>query len=165
MDGALRAARYIPPLYLLPYAIERHSLASCERTSSRAEGSRATVAKRSIVLIRDPIDGPIATSDRANRSPHGSLPATRPGEGGEQAYNLTSRITIRGEECIAVGLDKGNDAAKITLLNDAGKAVSVRLPTAHRLAKTFQGGQGEVTYQLGDDARLWWGSFGEKAAA
>src|SRR3954454_4729507 len=72
-------------------------------------------------------------------------------------FGLSSRVTIRGEACIAVGLDNGNDAAKITMLDDAGKAVSVRIPTAHRLAKTFQGGQGEVTYQLGDDAGFWIG--------
>ena len=67
-------------------------------------------------------------------------------------FGLSSRVTIRGEACIAVGLDNGNDAAKITMLNDAGKTVTIRIPTAHRLAKAFQGGQGEVTYQLGDDA-------------
>jgi len=66
-------------------------------------------------------------------------------------FGLSSRVTIRGEACIAVGLDNGNDAAKITLLNDAGKVVTIRIPTAHQLAKTFQGGQGEVTYQLGDE--------------
>jgi hypothetical protein len=75
----------------------------------------------------------------------------------EESFGLSSRVTIRGEDCIAVGLDNGNDAAKVTLLNDAGKAVSVRIPTAHRLAKTFQGGQGEVTYQLGDEASFWVG--------
>lgn len=74
-----------------------------------------------------------------------------------EAFGLSSRVTIQAEECIAVGLDNGNDAAKITLLNDAGKAVSVRIPTAHRLAKTFQGGQGEVTYQLGDETGFWIG--------
>jgi hypothetical protein len=74
-----------------------------------------------------------------------------------ESFGLSSRVTIQGEECIAVGLDNGNDAAKITVLNDAGKAISVRIPTAHRLAKAFQGGQGEVTYQLGDDAGFWIG--------
>jgi len=43
------------------------------------------------------------------------------------------------------------------VLNDLGKAVTIRIPTAHQLAKTFQGGQGEVTYQLGDDASFWIG--------
>src|SRR6266545_671040 len=74
-----------------------------------------------------------------------------------ESFGLSSRVTIQGEECIAIGLDNGNDAAKITMLNDAGKAISVRIPTAHRLSKTFQGGQGEVTYQLGDDAGFWIG--------
>ena len=75
----------------------------------------------------------------------------------DEPFGLSSRITIRGEACIAIGLDNGNDAAKITMLNDAGKAVTIRIPTAHQLAKTFQGGQGEVTYQLGDDASFWIG--------
>jgi hypothetical protein len=43
------------------------------------------------------------------------------------------------------------------VLNDVGKAVTIRIPTAHQLAKTFQGGQGEVTYQLGDDTGFWIG--------
>jgi len=72
-------------------------------------------------------------------------------------FGLSSRVIIRGEACIAVGLDNGNDAAKITLLNDAGKVVTIRIPTAHQLAKTFQGGQGEVTYQLGDETGFWIG--------
>ncbi len=75
----------------------------------------------------------------------------------DEPFGLSSRVTIRGEACIAIGLDNGNDAAKITLLNDAGKAVTIRIPTAHRLAKAFQGGQGEVTYQLGDDVGFWIG--------
>src|SRR4051794_2393557 len=75
----------------------------------------------------------------------------------DEPFGLSSRITIRGEACLAIGLDNGNDAAKITLLNDAGKPVTIRIPTAHQLAKTFQGGQGEVTYQLGDDASFWIG--------
>src|SRR5829696_9296922 len=75
----------------------------------------------------------------------------------DESFGLSSRITIRGEACIAIGLDNGNDAAKITMLNDLGKAITIRIPTAHQLAKTFQGGQGEVTYQLGDDASFWIG--------
>src|SRR5215213_5916220 len=74
-----------------------------------------------------------------------------------ESFGLSSRITIRGEACIAIGFDHGNDAAKISLLNDAGKLVTIRIPTAHQLAKTFQGGQGEVTYQIGDDTGFWIG--------
>src|SRR5215213_6467975 len=74
-----------------------------------------------------------------------------------ESFGLSSRITIRGEACIAIGFDNGNDAAKISLLNDAGKAVTIRIPTAHQLAKTFQGGQGEVTYQIGGDTGFWIG--------
>src|SRR5918911_3731391 len=73
------------------------------------------------------------------------------------SFGLSSRVVIEGEEVIAVGLDNGNDAAKVSLLTDDGKVISVRIPTAHRLARTFQGGQGEVTYQLGDVAGFWIG--------
>ena len=62
-----------------------------------------------------------------------------------EPFGLSSRITIRGEACIAIGFDNGNDAAKISVLNDAGKVVTIRIPTAHQLAKTFQGGQSEVS--------------------
>src|SRR5690349_19997454 len=72
-----------------------------------------------------------------------------------QPFGLSSRITVRGEACVAIGFDNGNDAAKITVPNDAGKLVTIRIPIAHQLAKTFQGGQGEVTYQLGNDPGFW----------
>lgn len=75
-----------------------------------------------------------------------------------EPFGLSSRVTLQGEECIAVGLDNGNDAAKISLLNDAGRPISVRIPTAHAVARTFQGGQGEVTYQLGDEPSFWIGA-------
>ena len=74
-----------------------------------------------------------------------------------EPFGLSSRISIRGDGCIAIGFDNGNDAAKISLLNDAGKLVTIRIPTAHQLAKTFQGGQGEVTYRIGDDTGFWIG--------
>src|SRR3954471_3196946 len=75
----------------------------------------------------------------------------------DEPFGLSSRITIRGEACIAIGLDIVNDAAKITLLHDAGKAVTTRRLTAHNLARTCRRGRGELTYQLGDDASFWIG--------
>lgn len=75
----------------------------------------------------------------------------------EQSFPLSSRVTIQSEACIALGLDNGNDAVKIALLDDTGRALSVRTPTAHRLARTFQSGQGEVTYQLGNEVPYWIG--------
>jgi N-acetylglucosamine kinase-like BadF-type ATPase len=74
-----------------------------------------------------------------------------------EPFGLSSRISIRGEACIAIGFDHGNDAAKVTMLDDAGKVVTIRIPTAHQPAKTFQGGQGEVTYQIGDATGFWIG--------
>src|SRR5438128_290966 len=74
-----------------------------------------------------------------------------------EPFGFSSRINIRGEACIAIGFDNGNDAAKVTMLNNAGKVATIRIPTAHQLAKTFQGGQGEVTYQIGDDPGFWIG--------
>src|SRR5690349_3372348 len=74
-----------------------------------------------------------------------------------ESFELSSRISIRGEACIAIGFDNGNDAAKISVLNDTGKLITIRIPTAHQLAKTFQGGQGEVAYQLGGGPGFWIG--------
>ena len=39
----------------------------------------------------------------------------------DESFGLSSHVMIQGEECIAVGLDNGNDAAKITVLNNAGR--------------------------------------------
>jgi hypothetical protein len=72
-------------------------------------------------------------------------------------FPLTSKVTIRGEEVLAIGLDNGNDACKVSLLTSAGQAASVRIPTAHQPSKTFQGGQGEVSFRLGDEAPFWIG--------
>ncbi|HEU4327351.1 MAG TPA: hypothetical protein VFS21_29710 [Roseiflexaceae bacterium] len=72
-------------------------------------------------------------------------------------FGLSSRITLQGEELLAIGLDNGNDAAKISLLSAAGKPVTLRIPTAHQPARTFQGGAGEVTYQLGGESGFWIG--------
>jgi hypothetical protein len=72
-------------------------------------------------------------------------------------FGLSSRMTIQGEEVIAIGLDNGNDAAKVSLLNRDGRAISVRIPTAYLPAISFQSGMGEVTYQVGAGAGFWIG--------
>ena len=48
----------------------------------------AAVAKRSITRSRMPIYPPITTSDRGNRSPHGSLVTTCPRESGKHACTI-----------------------------------------------------------------------------
>jgi hypothetical protein len=74
-----------------------------------------------------------------------------------EPLGLTSRVMIQREEVIAVGLDNGNDGAKVTLLNNAGQVVSVRIPTAYLPARSFQSGTGEVTYQVGAGTTFWIG--------
>ena len=59
----------------------------------------------------------------------------------ERPFGQTSQITIQDERVVCLGLDNGNDAAKLTLLNSAGKLVSLRIPTAYQAARTFQGGR------------------------
>jgi hypothetical protein len=75
----------------------------------------------------------------------------------EAPFGLTSHMTIQGEEVVAIGLDNGNDAAKVSLLNREGRAIGVRIPTAYQPAVSFQSGLGEVTYQLGDGTSFWIG--------
>lgn len=75
----------------------------------------------------------------------------------ERPFGLSSRITIQDEAVVCLGLDNGNDAAKLTLLNHAGELVSLRIPTAYQPARVFQGGSGEVTYHLDGLADFWIG--------
>jgi hypothetical protein len=75
----------------------------------------------------------------------------------DRPFGLTSQITIQDEPVICIGLDNGNDAAKLALLSNEGKFVSVRIPTAYQPARTFQGGSGEVTYHLDGLSDFWIG--------
>jgi hypothetical protein len=72
-------------------------------------------------------------------------------------FGLASWIAIQGEQVVPIGLDNGNDAAKVTLLNCEGRAISVRIPTAHLLAVSFQSSMGEVAYQNGAGNSFWIG--------
>ena len=75
----------------------------------------------------------------------------------ERPFGLTSQITIQEERVVCLGLDNGNDAAKLTLLNRDGQLVSLRIPTAYSAARIFQGGSGEVTYHLDGLPDFWIG--------
>jgi len=75
----------------------------------------------------------------------------------ERPFGQTSQISIQDERVVCLGLDNGNDAAKLTLLNSTGTLVSLRIPTAYQPARTFQGGSGEVTYHLDGLADFWIG--------
>ena len=59
----------------------------------------------------------------------------------ERPFGQTSQISIQDERVVCLGLDNGNDAAKLTLLNSAGTLVSLRIPTAYQATRTFQGGR------------------------
>src|SRR6266487_6542715 len=75
----------------------------------------------------------------------------------ERPFGLTSQISIQDEPVVCLGLDNGNDAAKLTLLNNAGTLVSLRIPTAYQAARTFQGGSGEITYHVDGLPDFWIG--------
>lgn len=76
----------------------------------------------------------------------------------QRPFGLTSHISIQDEPVICIGLDNGNDAAKLALLNAAGRVISLRIPTAYSAARTFQGGSGEVTYHLDGLTDFWIGA-------
>ena len=72
-------------------------------------------------------------------------------------FGLTSRMSIQDESVICMGLDNGNDAAKLAVLGEAGQLVSLRIPTAYSVARTFQGGSGEVTFHIDGLPDFWIG--------
>jgi hypothetical protein len=75
----------------------------------------------------------------------------------ERPFELSSHLLIQDEQVVCLGLDNGNDAAKLAVLSSAGVLVSVRIPTAYSVARTFQGGSGEVTYHLDGLPDFWIG--------
>src|SRR5215211_8599801 len=75
----------------------------------------------------------------------------------ERSFGLSSQITIQDEMVVCLGLDNGNDAAKLAVLSNEGKLISLRIPTAYQSARTFQGGSGEITYHLDGLADFWIG--------
>lgn len=75
----------------------------------------------------------------------------------QRSFSLPPQTVIRGEPVFTIGVDNGNDAVKISLPTEGGTIVHLRIPTAHRLARTFQGGQGEVSYQIDDEPAFWIG--------
>ena len=75
----------------------------------------------------------------------------------ERSLGLSSQITIQDEMVVCLGLDNGNDAAKLAVLSNEGKLISLRIPTAYQSARTFQGGSGEMTYHPDGLADFWIG--------
>src|SRR5262245_33605364 len=75
----------------------------------------------------------------------------------ERSFDLTSQISIQDETVVCLGLDNGNDAAKLAVLNNEGRLFSLRIPTAYHAARTFQGGAGEVTYRIDGLPDFWIG--------
>jgi hypothetical protein len=74
-----------------------------------------------------------------------------------QPFETTSEVTIKGTPYLAVALDNGNDAGKLVMLDRGGQLRSIRVPTAHVVARRIQGGTGETTYRLGDGTPYWIG--------
>jgi hypothetical protein len=74
-----------------------------------------------------------------------------------QPFAVTSEVTIKGETYLAVALDNGNDAAKLVLIDRLGQLHSIRVPTAHVVARRIQGGTGETTYSFNRGMDFWIG--------
>jgi hypothetical protein len=70
---------------------------------------------------------------------------------------LTSQVTIQGQPYLAIGYDNGNDAAKVALLTDQGRLITLRIPTAYRTAQIIRGGTGVTTYRH-DGPPFWIGA-------
>lgn len=75
----------------------------------------------------------------------------------DQPFGLRGQLVVQDEQVICLGLDNGNDAAKLALLNRDGKLIHLRIPTAYSTARAFQGGSGEVTYHLDGLPDFWIG--------
>ena len=72
-------------------------------------------------------------------------------------FGLTSRVRIGTQDnIISVGVDNGNDALKLAVINDGGELVTLRVPMSYRTAKSIQAGEGELTYRMGRTA-FWTG--------
>lgn len=58
---------------------------------------------------------------------------------------------------IPVGLDNGNDHAKLASINQDRRLMTSRIPTAYADAREVRGGTGVVTYRVNDGAAFWIG--------
>lgn len=77
--------------------------------------------------------------------------------GNEDNIGITSRVRLgQQDNVIAVGVDNGNDALKLAVINDRGELVTLRIPMAYRTARNIQGGEGELTYRVGKNG-FWTG--------
>ncbi|KAB8140763.1 hypothetical protein F8S13_22435 [Chloroflexia bacterium SDU3-3] len=74
-----------------------------------------------------------------------------------QPFGLSSDLTLKDTRYLAVALDNGNDAAKGVVLDAGGQIRTIRIPTAHVVAKHIQGGAGEITYQTEGGTPFWIG--------
>lgn len=70
---------------------------------------------------------------------------------------LSSTITIQGVSCLAVGVDNGNDALKLSMLGNDGRLFTQRVPMAIAPARTIQSGRAEATSVV-DGIPLWVGA-------
>ncbi len=71
---------------------------------------------------------------------------------------ITSRVSFGDQDIVAIGCDNGNDALKLAILNDKGKLITRRTPTAYTRAQQVRGGTGITTYQVGEGTPFWIGA-------
>lgn len=69
---------------------------------------------------------------------------------------LSSSIQLNGKPCLAVGVDNGNDALKVAVLDPTGQLFMRRVPMAIVAARAIQSGRGETTHIV-DGQQLWIG--------
>ena len=72
------------------------------------------------------------------------------------ALGLPASVDWKGGRVIPIGLDNGNDAAKVAIVAPDGALLTLRVPTATMPAKTIRSGEREPAYSVGD-LTLWIG--------
>lgn len=69
---------------------------------------------------------------------------------------LASTVEWKGARVVPIGLDNGNDAAKVAIVGPDGTLSTIRVPTACMPAQTIRSGEREPAYTVGD-LTLWIG--------
>lgn len=72
-------------------------------------------------------------------------------------FGVRSTVRIGRQQGIVIGLDNGNDALKIAVLTTDGTLITLRIPTAYRVAAMIRGGESEVSYSVDGSPAFWIG--------
>lgn len=69
-------------------------------------------------------------------------------EGRSPQFAIRNTVRLGKLTPLVVGLDNGNDAVKMAVLQPNGVLITLRIPTAYREAAVIRGGDGEVSYTI-----------------